>query len=55
MARVVGGANYFFFDWLGLGAEVGASLGYLDYDKTFTGGSHAYTVIDLGGGVEFQF
>jgi hypothetical protein len=55
MARVVGGANYFFFDWLGLGVEAGLSLGYLDYDSTFTGGSRAYNVFDVGGGVEFQF
>ena len=55
MARVVGGANYFFFDWLGLGAAAGFSLGYLDYDSTFTGGTHEYAVFDVGGGVEFQF
>jgi hypothetical protein len=55
MARVTGGANYFFFDWLGLGAEIGYSVGYIDYDSTFSGGSHAYNVFDLGGGVEFQF
>jgi hypothetical protein len=54
MVRAVGGANYFFFDWLGIGAEVGYSLGRLDYDATF-GGSHTYSVLDLGGGLEFQF
>ena len=54
MVRAVGGANYFFFDWLGLGGQVGYSLGNLDYDTTFTG-SHTYAVFDFGGGVEFQF
>jgi hypothetical protein len=52
--RAAGGANYFFFDWLGLGAEVGLSLGRIDYDRTFTG-SHNYAVLDFGGGLEFQF
>jgi len=52
--RGAGGANYFFFDWLGLGAEVGVSVGRIDYDATFTG-SHAYSVFDFGGGLEFQF
>jgi hypothetical protein len=54
MARAVGGANYFFFDWLGLGAQVGFSLGHLNYDATFPG-SHTYSVFDVGGGLEFQF
>lgn len=54
MIRVVGGANYFFFDWLGLGGQVGYSLGSLNYDKTFTG-SHTYAVLDFGGGLIFQF
>jgi hypothetical protein len=49
-----GGVNYFFFDWLGLGLEVGISLGRIDYDATFLG-SHNYSVFDLGGGLEFQF
>ena len=40
-SRAAGGANYFFFDWLGLGAQVGFSLGRIDYDATFTG-SHTY-------------
>ncbi len=53
-ARFVGGANYFFFDWLGLGAQVGFSLGRIDYTARFTG-SHNYAVLDFGGGVEFQF
>src|SRR6202000_1962089 len=52
--RAAGGANYFFFDWLGLGIEVGVSLGPIDYDATFTG-SHNYAVLDFGGGIEFQF
>jgi hypothetical protein len=52
--RAAGGANYFFFDWLGLGAEVGFSLGRIDYDTTFNG-SHNYAALDLGGGLEFQF
>lgn len=54
MIRGAGGVNYFFFDWLGLGIEVGVSLGRIDYDSTFQG-SHAYSVLDLGGGLEFQF
>ena len=52
--RGAGGANYFFFDWLGLGLEVGVSIGRVDYDGTFHG-SHTYSVLDLGGGLEFQF
>lgn len=52
--RVVGGANYFFFDWLGLGAQVGFSVGHIGYDATFMG-SHNYAVLDFGGGLEFQF
>jgi hypothetical protein len=54
MIRVVGGANYFFYDWLGLGGQVGYSLGSLDYDSTFTG-SHTYAVLDIGGGLTLQF
>ncbi len=52
--RAAGGANYFFFDWLGLGAQVGFSLGRIDYDGTFHG-SHTYSIVDFGGGLEFQF
>ena len=52
--RAAGGANYFFFDWLGLGIQVGFSVGRIDYDATFHG-SHTYSVVDFGGGVEFQF
>jgi hypothetical protein len=52
--RAGGGANYFFFDWFGLGVEVGFSAGRLDYDATFTG-SHTYALLDFGGGLEFQF
>jgi hypothetical protein len=54
MLRAVGGANYFFFDWLGLGGQVGYSLGSLNYDNTFTG-SHTYAILDVGGGLIFQF
>jgi hypothetical protein len=54
MIRGVGGANYFFYDWLGLGAQVGYSLGSLNYDSTFMG-SHTYAVLDVGGGLIFQF
>jgi hypothetical protein len=54
MIRGVGGANYFFYDWLGLGGQVGYSLASLDYDRTFMG-SHTYAVIDVGGGLIFQF
>ncbi len=54
MARAVGGATYFFTDWVGVGLQVGYSLGRLGYDDTFTG-SHTYAVFDVGGGVEFQF
>ena len=39
--RAAGGANYFFFDWLGLGIQVGVSVGHIDYDATFHG-SHTY-------------
>jgi hypothetical protein len=52
--RAAGGANYFFFDWLGLGIQVGFSVGRIDYDATYHG-SHTYSVVDFGGGVEFQF
>jgi hypothetical protein len=52
--RVVGGANYFFFDWFALGGQVGVSLGHLGYDSTVPG-SHTYSVLDLGGGAEFMF
>ena len=52
--RAAGGANYFFFDWLGLGIQVGFSVGRIGYDATFHG-SHTYAVVDFGGGVEFQF
>ncbi len=54
MIRAGAGANYFFFDWLGLGAEVGFSEGRIDYDSTFSGG-HGYAVLDFGVGLEFQF
>lgn len=54
LARGTAGATYFFFDWLGLGAQVGLSLGRVAYDSTFPG-SHAYGIIDFGGGIQFQF
>jgi hypothetical protein len=47
--RVGGGANYYFFDWLGLGAEIGFSAGHLSTAKS------SYSVLDFGGGLEFQF
>jgi hypothetical protein len=52
--RVVGGANYFIFDWFALGGQVGVSLGHLNYDSTVPG-SRTYSVLDLGGGAEFMF
>jgi hypothetical protein len=54
MIRALGGANYFFYDWLGLGGQVGYSLGSLNYDSTFMG-SHTYAVLDIGGGLILQF
>lgn len=48
-ARMGAGANYFFFDWLGLGLEIGFSAGHLTTAKP------TYTVLDIGGGLEFQF
>jgi hypothetical protein len=54
VVRAVGGANYFVFDWLGGGLQVGYSLGTIGYDSTFVG-SHTYAVLDIGGGVVFQF
>jgi hypothetical protein len=53
-ARVAGGANYFFFDWLGVGGQVGYSLGRVSYDAAPTV-SPAYNVFDFGAGVELQF
>jgi hypothetical protein len=47
--RFSGGANYFFFDWLGLGGEIGFSAGHLSTAKS------GYSVLDFGGGLEFQF
>jgi hypothetical protein len=43
------GANYFFFDWLGFGAELGYSVGHLST------ASSRYSEVDVGGGLEFQF
>jgi hypothetical protein len=47
--RFSGGANYFFFDWLGLGGEIGVSAGHLSTAQS------GYSVLDFGGGLEFQF
>jgi hypothetical protein len=54
MIRAVGGVNYFVFDWLGGGVQLGYSLGAVGYDSTF-GGSHTYAILDVGGGVVVQF
>jgi len=43
------GATYFFFDWLGLGAELDGSIGSLSTADSF------YSELDFGGGLEFQF
>jgi hypothetical protein len=52
------GASWFFFDWLGIGAEFGYSVGSMSM-KTPGGGvmtnNSAYSELDFGGGVEFQF
>lgn len=52
--RGVGGAVYYFFDWFGIGGQLGYSLGWINYDATYQGSS-TYTVLDLGGGISFQF
>lgn len=49
-----GGLNYFVFDWLGFGVEVNLSLGHGFFDSSYMAG-HGYAIIDIGGGVEFQF
>jgi len=54
-ARVAGGATYFFFDWLGIGGELGFSLGHVGYDATFPNSNHTYAIFDFGGGIQFQF
>src|SRR5262245_9452955 len=54
MLRAIGGVSYYIFDWFGLSGQVGYSLGSLNYDSTFTG-SHTYAVLDIGGGITFQF
>jgi hypothetical protein len=48
-ARFGGGASWFIFDWLGLGAELGYSVGHLSTADS------KYAEVDFGGGVEFQF
>jgi hypothetical protein len=47
--RAGAGASYFFFDWLGLGAELGYSVGRLSTADP------SYSELDVGGGIEFQF
>jgi hypothetical protein len=58
-ARGGAGANYFFFDWLGFGAELGYSVGSLSIGSSAiggaAGGSSSYSELDFGGGLEFQF
>ena len=49
-----GGLEYFVFDWLGFGVEVNLSLGHGFFDSSYMAG-HGYAIIDIGGGVEFQF
>jgi len=49
-----GGLEYFVFDWLGFGVEVNLSLGHGFFDSSYMAG-HSYAIIDIGGGVEFQF
>jgi hypothetical protein len=52
--RTGGGVQYFFFDWLGFGVEANLSLGHGFFDASYTAG-HGYVVLDIGGGIEFQF
>jgi hypothetical protein len=47
-ARAGAGASWFFFDWLGLGAEFGYSVGSVSHQSS-------YAEVDFGGGIEFQF
>lgn len=53
-ARVGGGVSYFLFDWLGLGVEANLSLGRVSYEAGVTT-NPAYTIFDVGAGVELQF
>jgi len=53
--RLAGGVTYFFFDWLGIGAELAFSLGHVGYDATFPNSNHTYAIFDFGGGIQFQF
>jgi len=48
-ARGGAGAAWFFFDWLGVGAEFGYSVGSMSL------AGQSYAEIDFGGGLEFQF
>ncbi len=52
--RGAGGANYFFFDWLGLGIQVGFSVGRIDYDGTFHG-SHTTRCSTSAAASSFSF
>ena len=52
--RTGGGVHYFFFDWLGFGVEANLSLGRGFFDSSYTAG-HGYAILDIGGGIEFQF
>ena len=48
MLRVAGGANYFIYDWMGFGVEIGYSLGHL------SSADSSYSELDFGAGAEFQ-
>lgn len=54
IGRGVIGADYFFFDWLGVGAQAAMTLGYAFYKST-AGVSDVYGVIEFLGGPVFQF
>lgn len=53
------GAAWFFFDWLGVGAEMGYSVGSMSIGAPGGGqaamNASSYSELDFGGGVEFQF
>lgn len=48
------GAKYYAYDWLGFGAELGASLGHAFFSDAYPG-SRRYRLIDLAFGIELQF
>lgn len=52
--RAGGGAKYYAYDWLGFGAEIGASLGHAFFSDAYPG-SRRYRLIDLAFGIELQF